>query len=647
MRPITIAMIMSLFGALLFGAGFFLGRQTTDLNSAGINAGSSSESNENDPGLNLSSARRLGSTARNSERGDRSNRQEDRDHDGPKPDDEDKRSSKEVIDEIKEKIAAGDRHGIQESLGYLWRKSPGSMSEEEIADWAKLLREGDPRYTHEVAHAFMRAAGAKGAKEVLKIVLDEDMPLEIRREFLHSFNALKPDQVPQVTPLLEDFLVSSPGRELSRTAAHIYGRIQGKDGFSKLLNLMNQKPEVRTESVYDALGELGGTGDASKLLDLIDTNISQREKRSLLHAAGRMAARSGDHQMLLDLIQSPPQGFSKRELARALGDAAQSAPLSFFEKALLETKGDRQAQAALAEAIAHRGGREALDLLMESASNPDVGLDQRALAHALSEFQGSEVIPEVMELLKNTTDPEQYEPLTRSLLQHGTSDQIDTLIKELNEGSNRTLQRAIAETLSHSEIDLGVDRYIELINNSNDHQVQEQLSEALRRGSDHDPDYLNNLLQNTENQQARIALLKALEETSQPAPINQLAQGLTQTQEDRELWQYSRLLSGRGDQGMQQINQYLNNESYGGHRHAVLEGLLESRSIHTEAGKKVALDVAQYSNSHHLRNHAIRGLAERGDSSLVPEFAAILAQEKNEDVRTTIQEAIQELSPSK
>ena len=639
MRSAILATTFAAFGLTLFAGGFFLGRVSSSENVR--TSTDEPRAVANDPAPSPDDG------IRHRSRRERPNRQGD---DRNAPDGERREDHDADVDpllalaEVKAAIAAGDRHAMHESLGLLHRLPPGSMSKEELSEWIDLLREGDPRYTQDVAHALMRAGGAEAAREVLDIIRDEDLPVEMRRELLHSFGALRPEDGRKVTPLLEDFLASKPGGDLARVAAQMYGRLQGEEGFSRLLSLVTTQPELRSGPVLDALGELGGAGDADRVLGLLSKDLSQRERRSLLHAAGRLAARAGEEGMLLDLLKSPPEGLSRRELARIVGDAAQSAPLGFLEDALAATRGDRESQERIANALAHRGGKDALDRLLAAAQDPDVGLAPRTLARALAEFQGTEAVPALLDLFANTQDPDVLRPIARGIFEHGETAQVESLLEEFTNGGNRNLRHAIADSLSHADLDLGIDRYVELISAAGDGHVADRLGEALRRGHGGDFGRLNELLNTTENPRARMELLRALEDSPQPAPLAELTRGLTESKDGHVLWQYGRLLSGRGREGLAQIGSFLNNDNYGGQRHAVLQGVLDSHRMQSTEGREMILEFAAGSTSPDLRRRAIEGLADRSDASILPELSQLLARESDNKVRNALRRAIDEVS---
>ncbi|MBN1443514.1 MAG: HEAT repeat domain-containing protein [Planctomycetes bacterium] len=554
------------------------------------------------------------------------------------------RPAAEALKDLQDALASGDREAAHEALHHLSRPEAGSLSSEQLRELGSLLRGTDRDYIHGISRALVISGGKEGLAMVMDFVDDPEQPLEVRRHALDGLSDLPRQKVAEVFPALAGFLESRPPHELEHAAAHAMARMQGEQGVDALLGLLQERPGIRPEVIFDTVGDVGKSGDMDALLGFLAEGGNQSETASILRAASRISAREGDTQMLLDMLRETPDGISREMIARAISESSHELGTGFLSEALREVAGDRRAQECLADALSRTGGREALEALVEAARGPEGGLDPGVLARALQHFRGSDAVPFMMDLFQASGDEEMLHSLARGILRNGDAGTTSDLLALLGEGDARR-RRAIADALEEgSSSVLSQDLLLSMIRGEKDHEVAMALARSLSRLHPQAlAEQAGALFDGASSAAERIAFAHILEKQQPAGAQERIARQLQRETDERAQWELARMLGRFGPSGVEQAAEILRGEQDEGKRHSMLWGL-EAAGRHEGAPvRDLLLEVASTDPAPSLRFQAAEIMARQHDPSLIPDLEALLASETHPEVQERIRAAIHDL----
>lgn len=555
------------------------------------------------------------------------------------------RTREESLDALRKALASGDRSEAHRALRDLEQAGGEPLAEEQLAELSGLLVTADRDLLRDLSRALAVAGGKEGLSLVMGFLEDSSQTLERRRHALDGLSDLPEKMAADAVPALAEFLQKGPPPDLERSAANAIGRLAREKGVETLLGLLGAHPGIRAEAIFDAVGDVGGTGDSKALLALLEGDWSSSAKMSLLRSSARLAARGDDASSLLGLLREPPTGVSREMVAQALGDASRDLGTGLLRDALRESAGDRRAQEVLARALIWQGGREGLETLLDVAANPDVNLDQRVLARALNDFQGEAAVPFMLELFRSSRDADVLEPLARSLARNAGKETMESLLGLLEPGGDAWQRRALARALEEgSSAGLSADRIITLLHGEKDQEVASSLARALSRfNSSAIEGRAAELFQNAASPVERIAFAHVLEKISAPGTAEMLGQHLRGETDSKAQWEMARILGKIGEEGIEQIAGALRSDADERHRHSLLWGLEASRRPVAVEARSLFVEMASADPSPSIRAQAAEILGRQQDPALIPVLAGILAEEQSRDVRDRIERAIREL----
>ncbi len=492
------------------------------------------------------------------------------------------RTRAEAFAALQGALADGDERRVREALHDLSRGGGERLSSEELAALGGLLREFDSHHLRDLSRAIVMSGGEEGVDIVMAFAHDAGLSLEARMHALEGLMHVPPEHAGNLLPALSDFLESGAPPRLEHTAARAIGELAGDRASSVLLGLLSERPGVRPEVVFDALGDVGGIGDAETLAGMLGGEWSRREKSSLLHAVGQIAARSENAEVLLDMMREPPGGVSRSMVAEAIERSAHHLDAEFLKEALLEASADGRAQQRIARALMENAGNVGLEILLEVSGRADYELDGRALARALGDGAGGEAVPVMMDLLRKGGDAGTLESLARGVFRRGGRESVESLVRLL-EGGTAAQRRAVAHGLGEADASaLGMDRLVE----------------ALRTEGDRD---------------VRSGLARSISRLYGGAGFDEVAGVLRSPDLDRE------------------------------HRHAMMWGLEEALRRDVPAARELFVDLAANNAAPDIRRHAVEIIAHAHDATFVPQLERLLERESHPHVREQIVEAIRRL----
>jgi HEAT repeat protein len=509
-------------------------------------------------------------------RDDEDRESESKDEDGPR----ERRSRAELLADLQVALERDDRRAAYRAMEEL--AEPGQpLTGEEIELLEGLLDSVDGEAIELVSAALVRNGGVAGFEAVMAFASDPEVSLESRRFALQAVARAPAELAERVAPAIADFMESGMPGELQAVAAHALGRLMGERGVDTLLGLLEDRPRVRPDAVFDAIAEIGRGEDTDTLLEVLSGDLDRRSRFRLLRAIGEISGREGDGSALIDLLQNAPDGLSREAIAEAIAESSHRMELSTLRRALELAAGDSNAQASIAAAVARQGGKAGLDILVEAMSDPNIAMDKRTLARALGEYEGPDGHPLRLELIRQSRDGEAIESLAFDIARQGDSTSINELVKML-EGGNDDQRISVAH--------------------------------ALRGGS---PGSLS-----------LDRLLGALRTEPHPEVSGQLAGSIG---------------SLYGTEGLTRVADIISDSSNVERREALLHGLGQSWEQDPARARELYVRFAGTDPVPELRQQAIEIMQERGDPSLIQPLETLLAEESDPGVRERLSEAISEL----
>ncbi len=641
-----------LAGSILFAGGFvagFMVRGTTSrTESRPIEDGAPAESRDSTVrGEPLAPGQRVDDVA------------EDRDAPGDDRErDEERRppvTPAEALATVRDAIASGDPRAVHESLRALARARGERLDADQLAELAAFLGDLDPHGTGELARALVAVAGAEGARLVMAFVEDPEQTMEARRRAIHGLGRVAPENAGDVEPVLAAFLESGAPRELQHEAARALGHAFRERGAEVLLGLLDERAGVSREAVFSAIGDLGRPEDGDRLLEMLSGDLGRRDRVEIIGAVGRIAARAGNPDLLLDLLRDTPEGVSREMVARAIEHTSHDLGTSLLRDALLEVSGNRDAQEPLAHALARAGGRVGLDTLMELARDPQYDLDRRTLARALEHYHGGEAVPLMLDMMREMTregggdraSMEVIESLARGALRNGDARAVEDLLGMLERSESPYTRRALAHALQEgSRSNLPLDRLMSMLASEREAEVGLEIARAMNRLH---PDALRDraasLLDSAATPVERIAFADILRRQGTPGAASAIASRLRTETDGDARWSLAHMLGRLGEDGVRAAGDVLRTAPEVEFRHRVLWGLEASAREGRSAGslRDLFIEVASSDPSPDLRAQAAEILGRQRAHALIPAVERLLARETHPDVRSRLEKALREL----
>ncbi len=576
-------------------------------------------------------------------------RRDRRREDGRDDDDRDERKERprraDALVAFRDAIASNDHHAAERALEDLIH-GVGRLADEDVTGLGALLSATEGDLVRQLARALVTAGGDAGLAQVMNFLSDGGQSLEKRRHALEGLSHLPPERAAVVRGELADFLEAGPPEELRHAAAHTLGRLYGPDGVDGLLGLLQDRPAIDAGPIFDAVGDVARSSDVDRLVGLLSDGWSGREATGLLRAIGRIASRSGQPELLVDFLRDPPPGASLQQIARAVSDSSHFLGTDVLADALRAVAGDPRAQEPIAHALSRSGDRAAIDVLLEAAADPEVGLDRRVLAHALGDFHGRDAVPAMLDLLRQSRDEEMLEPLARGLARNAGAETMRDLLDILESSDSAWQRRAIAHALEESDgtlVEAG--ELLDRLRAETDEEVASALGRALERLHPRELEgRAGEFFESAETPQERIAFARILARQSSDDAVHRVARQLEREPDEHARWEMARLLGRSGDQGIDRLATMLESASDEDRRHSLLWGLEAARRPGPERARQLFLQLAGSDPSASIRGQAAEILGRQADPQLIPALSELRDRETDAEVRERIAHAIERLA---
>lgn len=551
------------------------------------------------------------------------------------------------MEELHASISGGTIDGLEGILEELANSSGEPLSEEELLFLEGLLTEENSHHLHALTQALIMAGDKRGVEIVMGFLDNSENSLSNRREILDSLERLPPERAAEVAPELADFIASGPHRELQSKAARAFGRMHGEEGVDSLIGLLENRPDIRPEVLFEAMGSIGGGEELDSMIGLMDGDWSREQKRALMESIGRASLEDGNTDTLMDLLKEQPAGMSQRLVADGIERLSHQLDADFLADALREIPpNDPRAQEAIARALAHTGGTEGLKILLEAAADPDFDLSDRALARALESSSSPEATTAMMDLLKTSTRQDIVEPLARGLSRNGNSETVGAMLDLLETSPSPEQRRAIARALEETNRNaLPQDRLLDLISRENDNEIARNLGRSLERLY---PNFVEehgeSLFQDAESGPERVAYARMLSRHGGERAVGTIADQLSREPDRQAAAEMAHML-GRSEDGIRRAGNIISQTPVhqGENRHSIMWGLHSGASSENPTARNLFLQIAGSDPSPHMRSQAAEILAHRNDIGVLPQLQELVSQERDEGARARMQLSIQRL----
>ena len=553
----------------------------------------------------------------------------------------------QILAGLQAAIADDDKDALEEMLEELADSDGEPLTDEELQILESLLTAENSDHLKAITQALIRAGDERGVEIVMGFLDNTDNSLSNRREILDSLERLPPDSAALVASDLADFIASGPHRELESKAARVFGRLHGEEGVGSLIALLDNRPDIRPEVLFEAMGSIGGGEELDSMIGLMDGDWSREQKRTLMESIGRASLEEGNTDTLMDLLKEQPPGMSQRLVADGIERLSHQLDADFLADALREIPpNDPRAQEAIARALAHTGGTEGLERLLEAAADPDFDLSNRALARALEGSSSPEATTAMIDLLKTSTRQDIVEPLARGLSRNGNSETVGALLDLLESSPNPEQRRAIARALEETNRNaLPQDRLLDLISRENDSEIARNLGRSLERLY---PNFVEehgeSLFQNAEAGPERVAYARMLSRHGGERAVGTIADQLAREPDRQAAAEMAHML-GRSDEGIRRAGSIISQTPVhqGENRHSIMWGLHSGSSSENPAARNLFLQIAGSDPSPHMRSQAAEILAHRNDIGVLPQLEELVSRERDEGARARMQLSIQRL----
>ena len=553
----------------------------------------------------------------------------------------------EIMAGLQAALASGNKDDLGEMLEDLADSSGEPLNEEELLFLEGLLTEENSDHLHALTQALIMAGDERGVEIVMGFLDNNDNSLANRREILDSLERLPPERAREVAPKLADFIASDPHRELQAKAARAYGQMHGDEGVDSLIGLLDDRPDIKPEVLFQAMGSIAGKEELGSMIDLMDNDWSREQKRSLMESIGRASLEDGDPATLMKLLKEQPPGMSQRLVAEGIENLSHDLDTDFLADALREVPDDPRAQESIARAMARNGGKEGLELLLEAAADPEFELNDRALARALREASGPEATSAMMDLLANSNREDIVETLARGLSRNADRATMGAMLDILESSPHPEQRRAIARAIEEGNRNgLPPERLLDLISKENDSNIARDLGRSLERLY---PDFVaeqaGRLFENAESAAERVAYARLLSRQSDGAGLSNIAEQLWRETDREAAHEMARML-GRNDDGIRQAREILSNPEVhrdGENRHSILWGIHSGSNSQNQQASNFFLQIAASDRSPHMRSQAAEILARRNNVGALPQLENIVGQERDEAARSRMQQSLDRL----
>lgn len=502
------------------------------------------------------------------------------DHD-PDADSHREPTAEQALADLRDAIARGDRGDAHEALQILNDHPHLELTEAQLGELRELLaRPGDVDLIEPIARALLVHGGAEGAAAVLALAEDGNQSLEARHRAIRAFAHLPPEMAEKLAPSLETFIAGSNAPlALREDAIHAYAELHGNLATEALLDLHANHPGLDSRRIFGAIAEHARPEDRPRLLELLGRDLPRREKFSLLEALGRMAAREGRSDSLLDMLAQPPAGVTRSDVARMIAGVGPMVSPDLLREALGRTHGDHRAQAELARSLLEASGPAALEVLESMWRDPANPLPARVLAEALHDQSSPESLPFMLELIEAHTDHDVIEPLARRLFHEASPAALDELFRILETG-NAEQRSAIAGSLEEMPPEhLPLDRLLGTLQREPHPEVTARLTRSLYEKQGVPVlEQVSAVLDGTSDPEKRRALLHGLEEGlhhQEPAVLEVFTRTASSDPVPGVRVQAARLLAEEGGEGGRQSLQAVIEVEQHPRVRTVLEKMLE------------------------------------------------------------------------
>ena len=553
----------------------------------------------------------------------------------------------EIMAGLQAAIASGNNDDLDEMLGELAGSSGEPLNEEELLFLEGLLTEENSEHLHALTQALIMAGDERGVEIVMGFLDDSENSLANRREILDSLERLPPERAKEVAPELADFIASDPHRELQSKAARAYGQMHGDEGVESLIGLLEARPDIKPQVLFEAMGSMAGTEELGAMIDLMDNDWSREQKRSLMESIGRASLEDGNPDTLMKLLKEQPPGMSQRLVAEGIERLSHDLDTDFLADALREVPDDPRAQESIARAMARNGGKEGLELLLEAAADPEFELNDRALAHALREASGQGATAAMMDLLANSEREDIVETLARGLSRNADRATMGAMLDLLESSPHPEQRRAIARAIEEGNRNgLPPERLLDLISKENDGDIARNLGRSLERlYPDLVAEQAGSLFENAESAAERVAYARLLSRQRDGAGLSNIAEQLWRETDREAAHEMARML-GRSNDGIRQAREILSNPEVhrdGENRHSILWGIHSGSSSQNQPANDFFLQIAASDRSPHMRSQAAEILARRNNVGALPQLESIISQERDEAARSRMQQSLERL----
>ena len=553
----------------------------------------------------------------------------------------------EIMADLQASISSGNKDDLGEMLEELADSSGEPLNEEELLFLESLLTEENSDHLHALTQALIMAGDKRGVEIVMGFLDNSENSLSNRRDILDSLERLPPERAKAVAPELADFIASDPHRELQSKAARAYGKMHGDEGVESLIGLLDDRPDIKPEVLFEAMGSMAGTEELGTMIDLMDNDWSREQKRSLMESIGRASLEDGNPDTLMKLLKEQPPGMSQRLVAEGIENLSHDLDTDFLADALREVADDPRAQESIARAMTRNGGKEGLELLLEAAADPEFELSDRALARALREASGQGATAAMMDLLANSDREDIVETLARGLSRNADRATMGAMLDILESSSHPEQRRAIARAIEEGNRNgLPPERLLDLISKENDSDIARNLGRALERlYPDLVAEQAGSLFQNAESAAERVAYARLLSRQRDGAGLSNIAEQLWRETDREAAHEMARML-GRNDDGIRQAREILSNPNVhkdGENRHSILWGIHSGSSSQNQTASNFFLQIAASDRSPHMRSQAAEILARRNNVEALPQLEDIISQERDEGARSRMQQSLQRL----
>ena len=492
---------------------------------------------------------------------------------------------------------------------------------------ARSIREArDPKEADFFLRHLARYGGKEGMAAIAELARDGALGVDLRARAIEALTEVPPEGREGALSHFKEILASGLPQKLDFHAAHCYGRLLGPDAASGLVALLGTEG-VRGQPIYQALRDLARPDDLPLLTDLLARTAGREDQEMLLRAIGGAAGSDGG-KVLLDLLESPPEGVRRDAIGFAMDEFLRKVDLPRVWENLASA--DPKTQASLARAIAHLGGPEGIAKLAELARSPDSGLSPQAFAQALSDAASKETVPLMLEFLKDARTWESAEPLARAVARTTGMEGVKQLLDLAGQGTAEEQRRAIIQAIEDFGDRSSVDLLSAMLEGETNHGVAFHLAKAiLHLDPSQGPLELAERISNIPEGDQRAAIANVLEREGTAALIPALSDVLKTETYARAQWHLARAMASFGPEGLDAVEQLIAADAEPMKRVEMLRGL---ESVRPEDAIRIAREMLS-DGSVDVRRGAAKILAASKDATARNDLLQLLASETDPVLR--------------